>query len=312
LWELTGDQAFATYARSAANAVVAVQQADGSWEYPPMRSRRGLIATVEGDIATIALAESFRLGNESTWLDAARRWHAFLVRSVGFRESHGGTAVNYWAGRAGGVVPNNTTLTLWALAALGAATGDQSVCAPCPAMIAFLKSAQLESGELPYVFDPGDESKSRIHFLCYQYNAFECLDLVHYYLLTGDPAVLSIIEPLAGFLATGLTRSGAVRYNCDSESPVVPYYAAATAAALSQTSRLGLGKHDALAERVYQWVREQQAPDGGMKFFSRRNYGFLRDSRSYPRNLAMILYHLALEMTPGSKPGMSWGGPPGT
>jgi hypothetical protein len=275
--------------------MAAAQQRDGSWEYPPMRSRRGLIATVEGDMAAIALAESFRREQQPTWINSALSWHAYLVSSVGFRQSLGGTAVNYWANRPEAVVPNNTSLTLWALAALTVATGDGAKCSPCRSMLAFLDSAQLETGELPYVVDPNEPEGDRTHFLCYQYNAFECLDLIHYYGLTGDRAALSIIERLANFLATGITKSGAVKYDCRSEKPVVPYYAAAVAAALSSASRIGLGEYRSQADQIYDWVRSQQAADGGMKYFSRRDYAILTDRRSYPRNLAMILYHLVLD-----------------
>ena len=93
-------------------------------------------------------------------------------------------------------------------------------------------------------------------------------------------AARSIIEPLAAFLATGVTPVDAVRYNCHAERPEVLYYATATAAALSQTSRLGMGDYSGLAERLYDRVRGQQNADGGVKFFSRRNYGVLRDCRS--------------------------------
>jgi hypothetical protein len=39
----------------------------------------------------------------------------------------------------------------------------------------------------------------------------------------------------------------------------------------------------------------QQRQDGGFAFYSRHNYGFLRDTRSYPRYLSMILNHLLRE-----------------
>jgi hypothetical protein len=45
-------------------------------------------------------------------------------------------------------------------------------------------------------------------------------------------------------------------------------------------------------QRAYQRALTYQRADGGFRFFSKYNYRFLEDRRSYPRNLSMILYHL--------------------
>ena len=94
----------------------------------------------------------------------------------------------------------------------------------------------------------------------------------------------------------GLSVSGSARYDCHRRRPRVIYYTAAVAAALSQATALGLGDFRSQAERAYGWVLAQQRPDGGLSFFSQGDYGLLTDRRSYPRNLAMILYHLLLEL----------------
>lgn len=76
----------------------------------------------------------------------------------------------------------------------------------------------------------------------------------------------------------------------------MPYYTAAVAVALSQATVLGLGSFRSLADRAYGRVMSQQRADGAIEFFSRENYGFLADRRSYPRCVLIILCHLLLEL----------------
>lgn len=70
------------------------------------------------------------------------------------------------------------------------------------------------------------------------------------------------------------------------------YWGAALAAALRTAHELQLGDYLALSERAYAYLLARQRSDGGFDF-STRNYGLLRDGRSYPRYLAMILDFLA-------------------
>jgi hypothetical protein len=139
------------------------------------------------------------------------------------------------------------------------------------------------------------EGNGRIHFLCYQYNAFEFIDLVDYYDLTGDAEVLPILEPLAQYLAGGITSAGAGRYDCAHSTPEVLYYSLAIAQALSQATARGLGSYQDLVDRTYSNALIRQRVDGGFAFHSRANYGVLCDRRSYPRYLSMILNHLLRE-----------------
>lgn len=293
--ELYANPHYRTLALDCTNYLVTAQQPDGHWIYPPLPSRKGKIATVEGNIATIGLLTSYRQTGDEAQVAAAKRWYEFLVNRIGFQEKNGLLAINYWANEQNGPVPNNTTLTLWTLAELATATGDSQYLAPSTAMLAFLSRVQMASGEFPYEVGH-TAAEHRPHFLCFQYNAFEFLDLTRYYQLTKDKAVLHILEKLARFLSTGLTDTGAARYNCHQAQPETTYYTAAIATALSQATALGLGDYRALAERGYTWVLAQQRADGGMAFFSRGNYGFFADRRSYPRNLSMILCHLMREL----------------
>lgn len=276
--------------------VVSTQRAEGYWEYPPVPSRKGRIATVEGNIASIGLVESYRRTQKESLLAAVRKWHGFLIEKIGFQGKINLLAVNYWAGSSAGMVPNNTTLTLWTLAEIAYLTNDESVLQPCEAMVSFLNQVQMENGELPYVIE-NSNVEGRLHFLCFQYNAFQFLDLVRYYRITGDQNVWRILEKLAIFLSKGVSKSGAARYDCHRGRPEMPYYTAVVALALSQATVLGIGNFRSLADRAYRRLLTQQTTDGGFAFFSRGNYGFLSDRRSYPRNLSMILYHLLLELT---------------
>jgi hypothetical protein len=285
---------YAELASAATDFLLEQQHPDGYWPYPnPEWKHR--IATVEGNFASLSLLETYQRTKDERLLEAALRWHRFLLERIGFQGSDGLLAVNYFANKSTGMVPNNSTLTVRTLAKFAQVTGHERFLEQCPAMLAWLGRVQRATGEFPYVVE-SDRGKGRSHFLCYQYNAFEFLDLVHYYDLTEDPKVWPILEGLARYLEQGILTSGAARFDCHSDRPEVVYYTAAVGAALGQASARGIGDFNAAAGRAYGRVLDLQRDDGGMRFFSHGNYGVLTDRRSYPRNLAMILYHLLLEI----------------
>ena len=292
--ELLDNEQAKDLALACSDYLLAAQRPEGYWEYPNPEWK-GRIATVEGNYATLGLLESFCRTQQESLLAGAKKWYRFLIEEVGFQGENGLLAVNYFANVPGGMVPNNSALTLRTLAKLTDATNDSQYLTACEGMVAWLNQVQLETGELPYAVGRS-EGNERRHFLCYQYNAFEFLDLAHYYHMTGDEAIYPVLERLALFLSTGISESGVARYDCHRERPEVSYYTAVVAAALSQATVLGLGNFRPLADRAYRWVLSQQRTDGGGEFFSRGDYGLLADRRSYPRNLAMILYHLLLEL----------------
>lgn len=281
-------------ALDATTYALSVQKPQGYWEYPNPEWK-GRIATVEGCFAALALLESYGRVQNEPFLAGAKQWNKYLMNEVGFQGGDGLLAVNYFSNVPGGMVPNNSTLALRYFAKLAETTKDDRFLAPCKGIVAWLDRVQFESGELPYAVD-GPEGKGRPHFLCYQYNAFEFLDLVYYYRITGDKPICRVLERLAGYLSTGLTETGAARYDCFHETPEVNYYTAAVARALGQATVLGLGHFRSLSDQAYRQVLLNQTADGGFEFFSRRNYGLFTDRRSYPRNLAMILYHLLSEV----------------
>ena len=57
--------------------------------------------------------------------------------------------------------------------------------------------------------------------------------------------------------------------------------------------RLGLGDFSNDVEKSFNFVTQLQRKNGSFPH-SRGDYWLLRDSRSYPRYLSMILYHLLL------------------
>lgn len=294
MMDVTGDEQCKDLALACSQHVLAAQHHDGYWEYPNPEWK-GRIATVEGCFATLGLLESYCRIQQEPLLVGAKKWYRFLVEHTGFQGSDGLLAVNYFGHVPGGMVPNNTTLALLTLAKLAAATNHEQYMAPCQSMVAWLREVQLQTGELPYALE-GSGRRGRRHFLCYQYNAFEFLDLAHYYRITEDQAVLPLLKGIASFLCRGITESGAARYDCHGEKPEVPYYTAAVAAALSRATVLGLGDFRVLADRAYGRLLSLQRRDGGFEFFSRGNYGLLADRRSYPRYLSMILCHLLSEV----------------
>lgn len=297
MFDLSGNAEFKDLALQGAEFVRGKQRPEGYWEYPnPEWKTR--IATVEGCFGTLALLASFRRTGRPEFVDAARNFYQYLVEHIGFRRQSDPNmlAVNYFAhrDRNGGGVPNNSTLLLWTLAELANAAEDEHYLEFCPPMVNWLTHVQLPSGELPYALGNIPE-KDRTHFLCFQYNSFEFMDLVNYHRLTGDNSVLPMNGRLAMYLSTGLTESGACRFDCNNSTPEVNYYTVALARALSQARQVGINIDASLYERSYQHAMSQQRPDGGFRFFSRFNYGVLSDRRSYPRNLSMMLYQLLCE-----------------
>ncbi len=265
----------------------------GYWEYPNPEWK-GRIATVEGCFAALGLIESYARTGEDAFLAGAKKWHRFMVEETGFQGSEDTLAVNYFSNVSGGMVPNNTTLALMMLARLAEVTGDERYLEQGKGMVKFLERVQQPSGELPYSVISLTE-EGRPHFLCFQYNAFEFMDLAQYHRITGDETVWKVMDKLARYLSTGLSDAGFTRYDCQHEHPQVLYYTTALGEALSQATLLGLGDYREIADRALEKVLSFQKKDGGFAFFSRANYGILADRRSYPRNLSMMLYHLLLE-----------------
>lgn len=296
-FDLTGNAHYRDLAIAAARQIAASQRPEGYWEYPnPEWKTR--IATVEGDFAIIGMLDTHRRTQDVTLLEASKRWYRYLVDHVEFQGSDGMLAVNYFSNYPRGMIPNNSTLTLWALAMLAREAGDDTYLNETgPQMVKWLEYVQLPTGELPYmVMNYHPHENDRIHFLCYQYNSFQCLDLIEYYDVTQDEAIVPIIERLGHYLSGGVHPSGASAYDCYKPLPEVNYYTAVIGAALSQVTARGFGDYRAEANRAFGRVLENQKPDGNFKFFSRANYGYFSDRRAYPRSLSMVLYHLLLEV----------------
>jgi hypothetical protein len=133
--------------------------------------------------------------------------------------------------------------------------------------------------------------RGRAHYLCFQYNAFQFLKLAWCSKLKPGTAADSTLPALARFLAQGITPSGASAADCWHAKPEVDYYTTVLAAALSEAARLHLISSAELSARCYVRTLERQRPDGGF-IYSTGDYGVLRDQRSYPRPLAMTLFHL--------------------
>jgi rhamnogalacturonyl hydrolase YesR len=284
LAHILGDDRYADIARACADYMVHLQLDNGAWRYPDMRERRHLIATVEGVWASLGLISAYKQFGDSTFLQAVRKWYDFQVNVIGFERYKDSLAINYFD-EPTEMVPNNTTMLLWLVAELYDVTQDQEFLEYTDEMIRFLEYSQLENGELEYAF------RSRPHFMCYQYNSFQFLDLAYCYESTHDQRVRSIMEKMARFLATGLTERGSCKYNCFKQDPEINYWTVALATALRKAHEMELGSFLEQSERAYQRVLSRQNDDGSFSF-SERNYKLLRDDRSYARYLAMILRHL--------------------
>lgn len=288
LFDATGDPSYRDLAIETAKAVLALERSDGAWAYP-LPERRHLIATVEGNWGAIGLVASYARESRPEFLDGALRWYDFLVQRIGFEEHTSGKAINYFD-KPRGKVPNNSVEATWLFLRLWKATGDGRFREHVGGMLDFLAAVQRPSGELPYVVESPYE-KAREHYLCFQYNAFQFLKLAWSARLDPGSAAGPIAGRLACFLERGVTAEGASAADCRHRLPEVDYYTAVLAAALHEAARMRVEGAASLSARCYRRLLARQKPDGGFGY-STGDYAVLRDQRSYPRPLAMTLFHL--------------------
>jgi hypothetical protein len=288
LHEATGEPKYRALAVESTEATFGLQQPEGFWLYP-LPERKHLIATVEGDWAAIGLLATYAREPRKEFLQAAVRWYDYLVGRIGFQAHTPGKAINYFD-KPRGKIPNNSVEALWLFLRLWKASGDTRFTEHVDAMLDFLANTQLPSGELPYIVQ-GPYEKGRIHYLCYQYNAFQFLKLAWAATLRDDARTRRIIMALASFLANGVSNAGASAADCFHSMPETDYYTAVLAAALREATGLGASRAGELSERCYARTLQRQRPDGSFAY-STGDYGFLRDARSYPRPQVMTLFHL--------------------
>jgi hypothetical protein len=161
-------------------------------------------------------------------------------------------------------------------------------------MLDFLAAVQLPSGELPYIVE-GPYERRRIHYLCYQYNAFQFLKLAWSEALFPDSRTRKILSSLARFLMKGVTATGASAVDCSHRMPETDYFTAVLAAALNEAAKQKLIENTDLSDRCYARVLARQRPDGSFAYTT-GDYAILRDGRSYPRQQVMTLFHLLYPM----------------
>ena len=307
LHESTGEQKYHTLAMESTEATLRLQQPEGFWLYP-LPERKNLIATVEGDWGAIGLLAAYAREPRQELLQAAVRWYDYLVERIGFQPHTPGEAINYFD-KPRGKIPNNSVEAVWLFLRLWKASGDARFLEHVDAMLDFLVSAQLPTGELPYIVD-GPYEKGRAHYLCYQYNAFQFLKLAWANALRPDARTECLLSTLAGFLAQGVTKTGASAADCFHAQPETDYYTAVLAAALRGAEKLPIAnwrlpisanrrtprgnRQSEMQERsdlCYRRLLQRQRPDGSFAYTT-GDYGILRDGRSYPRPQVMTLYHL--------------------
>lgn len=295
-WQLfarTGKEKYAGIALRCSEYMVTQQRDDGAWEYPNPEWK-GRIATAEGTWGSLGLLETYRQTSDGAFLRGALRWHKFLVETIGFQQVGDELSVNYFAYRTQPRVPNNSAFVLRFVAELAVVTGDTGYLHPCVDLLTFMDHVQKPTGEFPYSVAGVNGGTVKPHFQCYQYNAFQCLDLIRYYELIGDAAILLLIRNVLNFLSEGLDTDGHAFYECGNRHREVTYHTAVLGAAFAKANQQGIEGYDHLANRAYSYLVGLQQANGGFSY-SRRDYHLLSDQRSYPRYLAMILHHLLLK-----------------
>ena len=290
LHTIFGDEKYRHCAIRCSEDLLAQQRESGAWVYPnPEWS--GRIATTEGCWGSLGLLESYRQAGDERFLAAALKWREFVVHKIGFQHAGAESAVNYFYGKKGPRVPNNSITLLRFLGELAAVTGQNAYLQHTGGMLRFVRAVQTPSGEFPYAVKGESDGDSRPHFQCFQYNAFACLDLMRYHELTGDPCVVPAISALLGFLRQAQAQDGHSFFACGDHHREVTYHTAVLARAFAAAGPFGIQGYEANADRAYSYLLKLQRADGGFAF-SRRDSFLFGDRRSYPRNLAMILLHL--------------------
>jgi hypothetical protein len=290
LHERTREPRYREIALATTEAILRLQTREGSWSYP-LRERKHLIATVEGSWGALGLLASHARAPRDEFVDGAIRWYDFLVSGIGFQTHNGGKAINYFD-QPRGKVPNNSMLALWLFLRLWSETRQERFLEHVNGLFEFLTSVQRPSGEFPYVVESPYE-REREHYLCFQYNSFQFLELAWSAALGPGNRARALLPALAKFLERGVTASGASALDCRTAGrawPEVDYYTAVLAAALSEAATLGLADRN-LSRRCYARLLERQRPDGSF-WYSTGDHRFLSDHRSYPRAQVMTLFHL--------------------
>jgi hypothetical protein len=293
LHRLTKEDEYGEIALESTQFLLDMQRDDGSWPNP-LPERKHLVTTIEGIWASAGLLSTFGRTGDDRCLKGALAWHRFMTERIGFQD-HGanGAAINYFDVPRGRV-PNNSTAAIWFLSEIAEATDVVDPVEPSARMLAFLADAQTGTGEMPYEL-PGDSYRRSVpHYQCFQYNAFQLINLYDYWKRTKNVEAESIARGIASFIGGGLTDEGACRYSCLARRPHVVYHTDTLAYALSCASRWGLGEYEDLSRKGFSWTLGRQREDGSFPF-SIGDYLVLSDSRSYPATMAMTLFHLASE-----------------
>lgn len=292
LYEATDNADYKDAALKCADVLVDRQTEEGCWIYDD-QTLTHRVATVESCFAGLGMITAYHLSKDQKYLDSAIKVYRYMIDITGFQEYDSESiAINYFGNYPTGLVPNNSTLALWFISEFSQVYDIKEERSYIDGMVNFLSKCQLGSGELPYMI--GNYSKpTKEHYLCYQYNAFQFLDLARCYEITGDDKVYNVIRKLAVYLSSGQTTDSDSKYNCYKNRPRVPYYTAVLSAALYKAHNMGLGDYMEQATRGYKQLLSQQKADGSFDY-SGYNYGILSDKRSYPRMQVMILQHMLM------------------
>lgn len=294
LHDLTGEPRYREAALACADAVLALETPEGFWPYP-LPERRHLVAALESMWGAAVLLAAHERTQRREYLEGAIRACDFILNCIGFQPHGDGEAVNYFD-QPRGKVPNNSVTAVWFFLWMAKAAGNERWAARVPALVRFVESVQLPTGEIPYIVE-GPNERARAHYLCFQYNAFQFLYMDWAERIAPGTWSKDTLARLARFLEGGINTSGACANDCAAkqarrEKPEVDYYTAALGTALHEAALRGLcGPPPDLSQRCFARLLARQKADGGFDF-STGDYGILADRQSYPRQQAMTLFHL--------------------
>src|SRR5258707_14725218 len=94
MYDKTGGPRYRVFALASTEVIRRLQSPQGFWSYP-LPDRKHLVATVEGNWGAIGLLATYARESRRELLQAAIRWHDFLVTHIGFQTHSRGKAINY-------------------------------------------------------------------------------------------------------------------------------------------------------------------------------------------------------------------------
>ncbi|MDC0527071.1 hypothetical protein OAO35_03900, partial [Euryarchaeota archaeon] len=287
-FELTSRIEYARKSLETSKKLASKQSVEGCWKITHGNKKwRGVVSTVDNTFAALGLLETYKVTKSEEFLKSAEAWANYLIQNVGFHKYDYGYSIKYFSGKPSPAVPNNNTLVLWFLAELSNVTRNIEYIRFNERIIDFLEKVQKETGELPYSVE-SSEVVGKEHYICFQYNAFELIDLLNFYRISPVKKLDRIIIRLSKFLLQAFDEKGASKFDCSHSFPNIFYYTSKVISALLLSKKFGFIDNVPFINNSLNLLLSNQNIDGSFPY-STNEYMFFKDKRFYPKESNFIL-----------------------